>query len=338
MGRDQATRVVGLALLVGVYAYLTAPWVMRRGVGLDEWIFLDVGRNLVATGLPIRTYGTPPVMFFDHTPGYTYLSGLAVALAGDGAIGLLRILSWLSGLGTAVVLFLALGGWRGLLAGLAVVTAPMVNHELSWYAHMELPMMLAIAVSLWLLSTGRIGWAGLAAMVAVTLKEFALLYVLVVGLSLGRGFARFAAPSFVACALFLAYAAYLDAAWLHTTMLRWVDNASGDPQRFAGSGFDWLTFAVPQLGLAALGALAVLRPPRALGVYVIAAVAVSLVLATKEARWMAGAIPAGAFAIGLYLRHADERGQERRGRACARAERRGPRGRAALGDELVGAR
>lgn len=138
-------------------------------------------------------------------------------------------------------------------------------------------------------------------MVAVALKEFALLYVLVVGVSLGRAsFARFVAPSLVACAVFLAYAALLDAPWLHATMLRWLyDGIGAGEARFVGTGFEWLAFAVPQLGLAALGGVAIVRGGlgRALGSYVLLAIAASLVITTKEARWMAGVVPAGAFAL-----------------------------------------
>ena len=48
----------------------------RPKLDFDEHIFLDVGRHLVDTGLPLRAYAEPggPVLFFDHTPLYVYSS------------------------------------------------------------------------------------------------------------------------------------------------------------------------------------------------------------------------------------------------------------------------
>jgi hypothetical protein len=278
-----------------------------RGASLDESIFLDVGRSLVSVGLPIQHVATTvPVMFFDHTPGMAWLSALAT-LTPDPLVAI-RLASWLSILGAALLVPAMVRGLPGIAGGIFVATSPLLV-AFGWEGRMEAPMALAMAASAVLVLRGRLGWAGVAAGVAVLFKEFALLFtaVIAVGILARSGWrptVRFALPSAVVFGGFLAYAALVDLEQLGGTIMRWVFNASGEGEafRFEGTGVDWLLHVGSLLGwplVAFLTVSLVRRPPALLVGYVVAAVGVSLVLSTKEPRWLMGVVPVMALAAGL---------------------------------------
>lgn len=293
-----ATGIVWLVVTVG---QILTP----REASLDESIFLDVGRSLVEVGLPIQHVATSvPVMFFDHTPGMAWLSALA-SLTPDSLL-VIRLVSWLAILATALLVHAVVRGLPGAVAGILIATSPLLV-AFGWEGRMEPPMMLAMTASAVLLLRGRLGWGGVAAGVAVLFKEFALLFtaVMAVGVLARSGWRpalRFALPSAVVFGGFLAYAALLDLEQLRSTLMRWVDNASGEGEafRFAGSGADWLLHVASVLGWPLVVILAIARrPPAVLVAYVLAAVGVSLVLSTKEPRWLMGVVPLMALAAGL---------------------------------------
>ena len=80
--------------------------VHRPKLNFDEHIFLDVGRHILDTGLPLRSYAVPgaPQLFFDHTPLYVYLVALVTALGGPTDV-ILRALTLVFGLLTVVLVF-----------------------------------------------------------------------------------------------------------------------------------------------------------------------------------------------------------------------------------------
>ena len=73
---DRGRTPIWLAAIVPVVSLLilTGVRIVRQPkLNFDENIFLDVGRHIVDTGLPWRTWAfEEPRLFFDHTPLYVY--------------------------------------------------------------------------------------------------------------------------------------------------------------------------------------------------------------------------------------------------------------------------
>ena len=74
-------RRAAIAALIPVVTFLgfaAIRVVSQPKLNFDEHIFLDVGRHIIDTGLPLRAYAQPgePRLFFDHTPLYVYFVAL----------------------------------------------------------------------------------------------------------------------------------------------------------------------------------------------------------------------------------------------------------------------
>lgn len=285
--------------------------------GFDEMIFLDVGASIARTGLPIRTYEVPaPAMFFDHAPLWPYLVGLLTALTPD-PLFFGRALSFVAVLGSVACVYLLVlrhaGALLATVAALLLATAPIIG-DYAYTLRMEPFMLLGICGALLALDRERWGWAGLALLLAVMSKEFALLF-LAFATTYAWWRARWAAlwialPSVIAFGLWLGYAAWLDIDAFVGITRRWADAAAegnGFGVRVIGPAVwsEMLVFVIlgPMLAAASLLALARWRelPPiaRLALVYGVAAVALSFAMALKEPRHLFAA-PVG-FAIAGVL-------------------------------------
>src|SRR6187397_407932 len=100
---------VAIAALIPALTFLAFAAVRvasQPRLNFDERIFLDVGRHIVDTGLPLRAYAQPgaPRLFFDHTPLYVYFVAVVTAVGGPTAV-ILRAVTLLFGLLTVLLTF-----------------------------------------------------------------------------------------------------------------------------------------------------------------------------------------------------------------------------------------
>ena len=117
----------------------------RPKLNFDEHIFLDVGRHLVDTGLPLRAYAEPgrPTLFFDHTPLYVYFVALVTALGGPTGThppvdhARLRAADRPARLPSSASSFVAS---RSALVGSMLVAVNPFFVTYSWFVRMEVPM------------------------------------------------------------------------------------------------------------------------------------------------------------------------------------------------------
>jgi hypothetical protein len=290
----------------------------------DEHIFLDVGANIVATGLPLRTYRTAgPQLFFDHTPLYVYAVAFVSAVGGPTS-DLVRALSALAGFATVALVFAIGRSARGLVAGFIGATLVAVNAffiTYSWFVRMEVPLSFFLVLATWLLLRTRPVLAGLSIALAVLLKEIALAFWLVAAIyqlrrTGWRDALRVAAPAAVAFLAWLAYAAWLDAGALGGALRRWLGSAAGgdtDP-RLRVSATAWTRTILVRivgwrdgLALAVAVVIAVIRRsaiPAIAAVpigYVVIAVASSYVIRLKEPRYLIAIVPMTALIVALIV-------------------------------------
>lgn len=291
----------------------------------DEHIFLDVGRQLVATGLPWRTYAfTEPHLFFDHTPLYVYIVAAATAVGGPTEL-LLRSLSLLCGCLTVVLVFrigLELRGVGAALVGSMLVALNPFFATYSWFVRMEVPLCFFLVLALYLMIHERWLASGLAIAVAVMLKEVAFAFWLVaIPYAVWRGRWRAGAaigiPAALAFGLWFGYAASIGSDQLMYTIRRWFGSATGpynDDKRLRVGLVAWsrsvVSVVVGPLIIFAGGAAAALAatirskiPPIVIVPisYVVIATAASFVIRLKEPRFIIAVIPMSAVAIALLV-------------------------------------
>lgn len=298
----------------------------RPKLNFDEHIFLDVGRHIVDTGLPLRAYAEPgaPTLFFDHTPLYVYLVALVTAIGGPTAL-LLRSTTLVFGLLTIIFVFrigLELRGLGSALVGsmLLAVNPFFVTH--SWFVRMEVPMCFFLVLALYLLIHDRVFFAGLAIAIAVMFKEIALAFwlVAVIYVLVRRGVraaAILAIPAPVVFGAWLVYANEIGHARLLITMGRWFGSAAGektrDPRIHVGLR-TWVNMIIEKvigpMMIFAGGATAVLvamwrRPVPAIVLvpiaYIVVAIASSFLIRLKEPRFVVAIVPMIALSIALLI-------------------------------------
>lgn len=291
----------------------------------DERIFLDVGRHIVDTGLPIRTVASPvPSLFFDHTPLYVYIVAGVTALGGP-TLELLRFLTLIAGALTVVVVFrlgLEVRGVASAFVAAILLAANPFFASYGWFVRMEVPMCLFMVLGLYLLHHRRALLSGLAIAAAVMFKEVALAFWLVAGVyAASRDGWRVAvlviAPTVVAFAGWVAYALSIGSAQFLTTMNRWLFSAQGadirDPRLHVSLAAWTRTLVATVIGpvlLIATGATAAFVvawnrriPPITLVPigYVAVALVASYVIKLKEPRFVIAVVPMLAIAIGLAV-------------------------------------
>ncbi len=318
-GRWDWAKWIGALALVGAWLLTTSPYLAAAPPAFDESLFLDVGRAIALSGLPIQTFGRPhPSFFFDHTPLLVYVAGLAT-LVGSDTLTIMRAVVWTTGLGVVLGTFAIVRGWVGFLAAALLAAGSPLLIAAAWILHMEEPMALTMVLAVLCLQREWLGRASVALAAGVMLKEFALLFAAVMTIYVlwrhGRVAAhRFAAPTVFSFIAWLAFAAALSAKQLGLVLQRWIDSAAWSTEgRFSGPPLEWLTvlgswvgwivvaFAVGAIGLAVARRM---RPsPLAIACfgYVILAIIASLVLAEKTARWWIGIAPMAAIGAGLLL-------------------------------------
>lgn len=306
--------------LVVACAALVLLSIRAQPADFDELIFLDVGAAIAHTGLPVRTYALPePSMFFDHAPLWPYLMA-ALTASGNDPLWTGRTLALAAMLGALACVFFVVrrhaGSLAATVAALLVATSPVANLY-AFSARMEPFMVLGICAALLALDRERWGLAGLALLLAVMSKEFALAFAGLAALYAWRRAGFRAAllvgvPGAVAFAAWIGYAAWMDADGLVGVMRRWADAAT------AGSGFaartmgpmEWsdvlvMTALGPLLAIGLAFAVArwwTLPPPARLAlVYAGVALGVSFAMALKEPRHLIAVPFAVALAVALAL-------------------------------------
>ena len=298
----------------------------RPKLDFDEHIFLDVGRHIIDTGLPLRAYADPrgPTLFFDHTPLYVYVVALVTALGGPTEV-FLRATSLVFGLLTVVLVFRICLERRGVVSAFIGALLLAVNPffvTYSWFIRMEVPLCFFLVLALFLLIRERLLLAGLAIATAVMLKEIALAFWLVAVVYVlirrgGRAAAIVAIPTPLVFGAWLAYAADIGLDRLLATMGRWFGSAAGDTSRDPRLKVglrtwvnDILQLVIGPVILFATGATAALlavgrKPaPRIVLVpiaYIAVAVAASFLIRLKEPRFLIAIVPMIALSIGLLI-------------------------------------
>lgn len=325
----ESRRRVVIALLIPLVTLLVATAyrvVQRPKLDFDEHIFLNVGRHILDTGLPIDSYAFPdaPYLFFDHTPLYVYLVALLTA-AGGPTVVLIRASSLVFALLTVALVFLIARQVRGLgsaLVGSVLVATNPFFITYAWFIRMEVPLCFFLVLAVYLLLNERFLLAGLAIAVAVMLKEIALAFwVVAIVYVLARRGARAAVtvglPASLALVVWLAYAASIDLDRLLSTLNRWGRSSVGNEvtnRRFRIGYVVWagriLTQVVgPGLIFAAgvCAALATTRrgpipPLTAIPVaYVAVAVVASFLMSLKEPRFLIAVVPMMALSVALIV-------------------------------------
>ncbi|HJP89133.1 MAG TPA: glycosyltransferase family 39 protein [Candidatus Limnocylindrales bacterium] len=307
-------------LLLGVLVRIG----MHPARDIDEREFMNVGRHILETGLPLQTTFKPAHLFFDHTPLYPYFVALIEALPGPATL-MIRAASLGFGVLTVLLVFLIGLRVRGLgaaLVGSALVAANPFWITYSWYVRMEVPLSFFLVLATWLVIRERYLLAGLAIMVAVMLKEIALgFWILAVGYVLVRRSWRKAAlialPSPIAIAAWFAYAYSLDANELMSSLERWGRSSVGDEadnRRFEVPPLVWLNRLLAQvigtLLTFAAGAAAVLAGLRrdaahsivlVTGAYCLLAVGTSFLISLKEVRFLIAVVPMLSLTVALLV-------------------------------------
>lgn len=312
---------------VVVFLGLTGLRIIRRPeLNFDEHIFLDVGRHIVDTGLPTRTFRFPnPRLFFDHTPLYVYFVAFLTAIGGPTAL-IARAVTLLFGVLTVLLVFrigFEIRGPRSGFVGALLLGANPLFAGFSWFVRMEVPLCFFLVLALYLMHRQRLLLAGLAIATAVMLKEIGLAFwlVAVVYVLIRRG-ARAAAviglPAPIAFFVWLAYAAVLDQHRLMATIGRWLGSAGGSStivdKRLQIGPRSWaktvVTDIIGPLLIFASGATAALlatsrtRIPPIVAVpiaYIALAIVASFVIRLKEPRFLIAVVPMAALAIALLV-------------------------------------
>ncbi|MEO8437230.1 MAG: glycosyltransferase family 39 protein [Chloroflexota bacterium] len=320
---------VAILVLVPVIVFLGLAGlrILRRPeLNFDEHIFLDVGRHIVDTGLPTRTYRFPnPRLFFDHTPLYVYFVALLTAIGGPTAL-IARTVTLVFGLLTVLLVFRIgfeiRGPGSGFVGALLLAANPLFA-GFSWFVRMEVPLCFFLVLALYLMHRQRWLPAGLAIATAVMLKEIALAFWLVaVAYVLIRRGARAAAviglPALLAFFAWLAYAALLDQHRLLATLGRWLGSTGGSStivdKRLHIGPRTWaktvVTDIIGPLLIFAAGATAALvatwrqRIPPIVAVpiaYIVIAIVASFVIRLKEPRFVIAVVPMAALTIALLI-------------------------------------
>jgi 4-amino-4-deoxy-L-arabinose transferase-like glycosyltransferase len=331
---------IALAFLVPILLYLGGVGiriVRQPKLNFDEHIFLDVGRHILDTGLPLRAYAVPgsPTLFFDHTPLYVYFVALVTALGGPTDV-ILRSTTLVFGLLTVILVFrigLELRGLGSAFVGSLVLAVNPFFVTFSWFIRMEVPLCFFLVLALYLLIHERLLLAGLAIATAVLLKEIALAFWLVAVVYVlirrgGRAAAIVGIPTPIVFGAWLAYAADIGLEQLLGTMGRWLGSAAGstsrDPRLHVGLR-TWvneiLLGVIGPVMIFATGATAALlavgrKPaPRIVLVpivYVVVAVAASFLIRLKEPRFLIAIVPMIALSIALLIDWDDIWAQVRR--------------------------
>jgi dolichyl-phosphate-mannose-protein mannosyltransferase len=322
-GRVLAAALVPIVLFLGGVALRV---VRRPPLNFDEHIFLDVGRHLIDTGLPLRQYAVPgpPTLFFDHTPLYVYFVALVTALGGPTPL-ILRSTTLVFGLLTVLLVFrigLELRGPGSALVGSVLLAVNPFFVTYSWFVRMEVPLCFFLVLALYLMIHQRLFLAGLAIATAVMLKEIALAFWVVAVVYVlirrgGRAAALVAIPTPIVFGAWLVYAADIGLARLLATMGRWFGSAAGStsPDRRLHVGLrTWVNAifdeVIGPVLVFATGATAALvatwrrpAPPIVLVpiAYTVLAVAASFLIRLKEPRFLIAIVPMTAVAIALLL-------------------------------------
>ena len=174
--------IVALIPLVTFLGFAAIRVASQPKLNFDEHIFLDVGRHILDTGLPLRAYAQPrgAGLFFDHTPLYPYFVALLTAVGGPTAL-IVRSSTLLFGLLTILLVFrigLELRGLGSAFVGAMLLAVNPFFVMFSWFVRMEVPMCFFLVVAVYLMIHERLFLAGLAIAAAVMLKGMTAQYLI----------------------------------------------------------------------------------------------------------------------------------------------------------------
>lgn len=329
LSRPWDSRRAAIAAVIPILTFLgfaAVRIVSQPKLNFDEHIFLDVGRHILDTGLPLRTYAEPgaPTLFFDHTPLYVYVVALLTAIGGPTEV-LIRSTTLVFGLLTVILVFrigLEVRGIGSALVGSMLLATNPFFVTYSWFIRMEVPLCFFLVLAVYLLIHERLFLAGLAIATAVMFKEIALAFwlVAVIYILARRGVRAavvLAIPTPIAFGAWLLYANAIGQARLLATMGRWFGAAAGGrsldrrlqvgPRAWVNEILRDVIGAVMIFGAGAAAALVATGrrpvPPIVLVpiAYVIVAVASSFVIRLKEPRYLIAVVPMLALAIALLI-------------------------------------
>lgn len=330
-------RLWPLAAVLLLFLALQLPPILRVSIAqYDESIFLDIGRNIHATGLPLRSLGPEGQLELDQTPLYLYLLSGLMLLFGENLFAL-RLVTLLAAAACIALVYLITAGARGepaaVVAGLLLAVNPFFNLY-SFFLRMEAFACLFVLLAVyWLADDGRrparnstAAAAGLAMATAVLFKVTTItiwLAALPWALwQLWRDPARRSKLLWLALPTVIAVAGWLLAALLDPSRAasagRWgaALGLGGNPvdARLGVAAGNWLltigrmVLGWPTVALLAMALVAYFARWRRqhpvahlLALYIALTVGLTLVVQLKEARHVIGIIPAAAVLIGIAL-------------------------------------
>ena len=120
-----------ITLVLLLFLALQLPPILRVSIAqYDESIFLDIARNIQATGVPLRSLGPEGKLELDQTPLYLYLlSGLTLIMGEN--LFLLRLVTLAAAVGGIILVYIIGGRARnrpaGLVAALLLAVNPFFN-------------------------------------------------------------------------------------------------------------------------------------------------------------------------------------------------------------------
>lgn len=301
----------------------------------DEAVFLDVARNIVRSGQPLRSIGSSGEPYFVHTPLYPYLLAGFMALLGDNLL-LLRLVTVVFGLGVVILTYLIVRLSQGVVAATAAAAIVALNSFFavhSFFITMEVPMAFFLLAAAYLLfrdaSEAREAYlvsAGLAIAVAVLLKEIALIfavvavfYALLGGSNWRQRLARafwISLPSLLGLTAWAMWAYQLAPEQYLAAVNRWWNAAAGVgwDSRLGVSLTAWLgtvggeIFSWSLVLLLVVGGISAFMTGRQLPqgsmliiAYLVVAVVISMLVSLKEPRHLMALIPAAAIAVGILV-------------------------------------
>ena len=177
---------LSIALVLLLFLALQLPPILRVSIAqYDESIFLDIARNIQATGVPLRSLGPEGKLELDQTPLYLYLLSGLTLIVGENLF-LLRLVTLAAAAGGIVLVYVIGSRVRnrpaGLVAALLLAVNPFFNLY-SFFLRMEVFTNLFLLLAIYWLAeenarptTRRAAAAGLSMATAALLKVIAVTF------------------------------------------------------------------------------------------------------------------------------------------------------------------
>ena len=327
-----------LTFAIGVF--LIFQVILMRYVHLtdyDEAVFLNIVRNIQRIGMPMRSIGLNGVFYFDHTPLYPYLVAASVSLVGDSP-NWARLVTTQFAIATIILTYLTVRREQTAVSSFVAALLLALNTFIAIYAYfltMAVPMMFFILLAIYWLSKdgGNPSWrywfgAGIAAALAVMLKELALIFIfaaMIYAFVFGRNWKErithplwLSLPTAVSLAMWAWWGMSLGQPQFQSALMRWVNSASGANNAAGARALETLSWVqalgntVFSWGMLALFIMVIpayfiwfrRKLPQItwlLFLYLGIATALSFFISLKEPRHVIALIPMMAMIIGIMI-------------------------------------